>query len=286
MTRRAKRILLYCGESKVRDTMRPLRSSGFSAAESPLNTRIWANLLLSPRFFLFFSFLSLYELCVSMKDVLFGNAFFFYSFQRWLHARLCTWRLPRNVNDLEELDAGRVRINLWRDVSPWVMVGILKTLTRSNVKGEWNITRKGCRGIHVYARKSEKERERWNGREYTNVEPKEGGRPVAKWILIGRQHGHVRAVQLYDTAELLWCGENIAEFTTLLISIIRVYQQCVVVKTLKSILENRCQQLRSRSHYGSICFGREEPRRDQVGRVMARERRVTRKQIAAVIISG
>lgn len=61
---------------------------------------------------------------------------------------------------------------------------------------------------------------------------------------------------------------------------------CVVVKTLKYILENRCQQLGSRLHYASICFVREEPRRDQVGRVMARERRVTRKQIAAVIISG
>lgn len=35
------------------------------------------------------------------------------------------------------------------------------------------------------------------------LELKEGGRLVAKWILIVRQHSRVRAVQRYDTAELL-----------------------------------------------------------------------------------
>lgn len=41
-------------------------------------------------------------------------------------------------------------------------------------------------------------------RESTRMlELKEGGRLVAKWILIVRQHGHVRAAQLYDTAKLL-----------------------------------------------------------------------------------
>lgn len=35
------------------------------------------------------------------------------------------------------------------------------------------------------------------------LELKEGGRLVAKWILIMRQHGHVRAAQVYDTEALL-----------------------------------------------------------------------------------
>jgi len=105
----------------------------------------------------FFFLLSLYEFCsyVLYEGCAFRKCFLY---QQWLHARLYTWRLlPQNINDLEKLDAGRMRINLRRDVSLWVMVGILKTLTRSNVKGEWNITRKGCRGIHVCAR------EGWNG---------------------------------------------------------------------------------------------------------------------------
>lgn len=48
-------------------------------------------------------------------------------------------------------------------------------------------------------------REGWKGAggDTRMLELKEGGWLVAKWILIARQHGHVRAVQLYDTAELL-----------------------------------------------------------------------------------
>lgn len=102
----------YCiaERAKLETQCGPFRSSGFSAAKLPLNTRLCANLLLSPRFLLFSPFFARpLFVCTSMRDVLFGNVFLS---QRWLHARLYTWRLAQN--DLEELDAGRMRINLWR----------------------------------------------------------------------------------------------------------------------------------------------------------------------------
>lgn len=45
-----------------------------------------------------------------------------------------------------------------------------------------------------------KEGEGEGGGNTRMLELKEGGRLVAKWILIVRQHGRVRAVQRYDTA--------------------------------------------------------------------------------------
>lgn len=139
MTRRAKRILLYFGESKVEGTMWPLRSSGFSAAEPTPGTlgsgRICS--FLHASFFPFFPFfvaraplhVRAYKGCAFRKRI--------YPAVMVTRTIVYMTRVPQNVNDpLEELDAGRVRISLRRDGSPWVMVGILKTLTRSNVKGE------------------------------------------------------------------------------------------------------------------------------------------------------
>lgn len=55
--------------------MRPLRSSGFGAVKLSPNTKICANLFLSPGFLLFFFVRTSFVAHMSMKDALFENVF-------------------------------------------------------------------------------------------------------------------------------------------------------------------------------------------------------------------
>lgn len=101
----------YCIAERAKletHTMRPLDSSAVHRRRvTPAKTR--ANQLFSGfTSFLLPFFSTSFVAHMSVEDALFRSAF---SSQR-LHARLYTRWLPRNVNDLEELDAGRVRISL------------------------------------------------------------------------------------------------------------------------------------------------------------------------------